>query len=155
MNVSELGYPYLARLESISRRLRTLGTGIAIGTVLVIICSVLALSGFPDRLPIVILVFGFASTNVIFLVLFDMHRKQGSALFQEISDELQLGLGLERPRKSADRSSIPMEARVGLRLFRQYESLPIVPGNLGIALYVVINLAAVILLCIPYVHSFR
>jgi len=81
-------------------------------------------------------------------VVYESWRKQGDALFEEISDELQWNIRGTRllQDKSLAEERPALQARVILRAFARASDLPLIPGRLGPAVYVVVNLLIPVLL---------
>jgi len=73
---------------------------------------------------------------------FEVTRKRGQAYFEELSDELQWRMRYEEemdmPRIARHRP--PLRDRIVLREFLHGADLPLIPGRLGPAVYVVGNL---------------
>jgi hypothetical protein len=108
-----------------------------------------------------------AMSTVGLLGAFEVLRKRGDAIFQEMSDELQWYVGRSAPRdhprggsagsghprgrstltsrESTNPQERPVfEARVALRTFSAAAELPLIPGRFGGAIYAALNLAVAI-----------
>ena len=159
----------LRKLSNIVDALRQIGLVILCVTTLNLVLSVAALfarinenqSKIPTQLsasegPVAPAssMIGFFSVLVGLAVLFaiinfESSRKQGNALFEEISDELQW-----LPVKKETESNLPeyrpnIEVRLILRSFVQCVDLPLIPGRFGPILYVIINVILMITAWIP------
>jgi hypothetical protein len=86
------------------------------------------------------------------LVIYDYTRRNGDALFDEISDELQWNLTKSLKATSSDiRSEKPaLTARVILREYTTSIDLPLVRGKHGIAIYAAVNICNVIIFIAGY-----
>lgn len=81
-------------------------------------------------------------TAVLTIVRYEILRKRGDALFEEISDELQWNI----KRAVSTTEERPMlTARVALRSFARATDLPLIPGKFGPGLYATINFLLVFL----------
>jgi hypothetical protein len=87
------------------------------------------------------------------IVRYDLLRKRGDALFEEISDELQWNIrkNLAAPT-TTDRPEL--NARVALRSFARATDLPLVPGKYGPGIYGTINFV-ILFLCFYLLRTFR
>jgi hypothetical protein len=77
------------------------------------------------------------------IVFYESWRKRGEVLFEELSDELDWRVNPQQ-RGGYPRERPALEARVALRSFTRTSDLPLAPGRLGPAFYVLINLALLI-----------
>ncbi len=80
---------------------------------------------------------------MILVVLFETDRKEGDALFKEISDELQWNVrfsGGMSPESAPPEKRPNLNYRFALRLFAQSTDLPLTPGRYGPLAYLLINL---------------
>ncbi|MDT0212566.1 hypothetical protein Q9R29_01590 [Rothia sp. ARF10] len=78
---------------------------------------------------------------IIALVLFEIMRKRGDALFQELSNDLQDGKEGAGPLEER----APLEFRITLRSFAAAADLPLFPGRMGAALYTGLNMVFVVI----------
>ncbi len=86
-------------------------------------------------------------------VIFETSRKQGDALFEEISDLLQLRYYQRLADAEPPEERPFVDGKIILRSFARAADLPIIPGKFGPAVYVAANLMIVItlwLLQIPF-----
>lgn len=140
----------LERLEVIIKSLRIIGLMCAMGSFFNL-CMFLWL--FMMRFPMSM---GFMVNAVILffvlagVVYFEILRKRGDAIFEELSDELQWyirdGRKLKTQTGDYDDSESwaeerpTLNARIVLRTFSRTTDLPLVPGRFGPAIYAGINL---------------
>ena len=141
----------LNQLNRISVRLRHLGMMAFIFTPASLVSLVATLfvrwsfNGFSAMLAMNILSLILIVSALVAAVMFEINRKEGDALFEEISDELQWEEQLMRYyQKLADAE--PTEGRpfadvkIILRSFARAADLPIIPGKFGPAVYVAASL---------------
>ena len=93
---------------------------------------------------------------IVSVVVFERMRKSGDTLFEEMSDELQwhiayLGVAPKPEPSQADellQERPPLDVRTTLRSYVRTTDLPIIPGKMGPALYVALNLTFTLILTI-------
>ncbi|HEY0459224.1 MAG TPA: hypothetical protein VGC97_08820 [Pyrinomonadaceae bacterium] len=86
----------------------------------------------------------FEILNFLFVVIYDSRLKQGNAIFEEISDELQWNIN-KAPTQSNSSSAVAdnrpeLETRIILRTYARTTDLPLFPGKYGPALYIFLNI---------------
>ena len=150
----------LLELVHRTKILRVLGFAISSLTLSLALVVVAPRIGFIVPTSSVIIATGFA--NVICVLGFEILRKNGDALFQEISDELQWRIGrkskLPRSKEPSISSATPqlkvdkyskykpdLDARIILRNFTLASDLPLIPGRFSPAIYIGLNFALVFL----------
>lgn len=72
------------------------------------------------------------------LYAYELKRRQGDVLFEEISDELEWQVE-DTTRNTTATSRPDIDARIALRSFSRATSLPFVAGKSGAAFYIVLN----------------
>jgi hypothetical protein len=144
----------LTRLESLTDGLRRYGLWLAIFTATTIaggssLAFFRVFPVLPSAYLVTIAAIGVSALNALFYsVTFESRRKEGDALFKEISDELQWYIRFERAETSKTASSAPehrpdLGARLTLRTYAQTSDLPLIPGAYGPLLYALINIVSV------------
>jgi hypothetical protein len=136
-------------LRAITRRLRLISALVLLvsaGSFGVLLWSIAARSSYEYEgnadffvaLNIVV-----AMSTIALLGTFEVLRKRGDAIFQEMSDELQWHVG--RPdARDAPRERPLFDVRVALRTFSAAADLPLIPGRYGGAVYAAVNLAVAV-----------
>jgi len=81
-----------------------------------------------------------AAISVFLLVIYDAIRRRGSAIFEEISDDLHGYSGSRAASHISDTEGVPLDARVVLRTFSRATDLPLVPGKFGRTVYFLVNI---------------
>lgn len=93
-----------------------------------------------------------AAMSFVFLTVlaFDMYRRRGNAIFEEISDELQWRVTSryveQESTESFERPNL--DARIRLRDFVRASQLMLFPGQYGPALYMIVNVSITIAMLI-------
>ena len=139
----------LQRLQRVSFTLNACGW-------LVLLLTVVSLINCINRL-----LFGYASGLfwttfipslgvLILAVVYETLRKRGNVLFEEISDELQWNVQGGGAKPLAEKRP-DLNARLVLRTFARASDMPLFPGKLGPALYVILNL---VLLLMPIISFY-
>lgn len=134
-------------LEMITTQLGTLGLVAAVATTL----NVLVVMTYPFYRGsmigehVAILSAGITLVCCVCVVLFEMRRKRGDAIFHEISDEFQWNIRAEYAAKEERASKRPrFRYRVVLRDFVQSSDLLLTPGRFGPLIYIAVNFAIVV-----------
>ena|SRR5437899_12235401 len=138
----------LAQAESVALRLRAFSLYVFF---LTLISVILVVFGPVERhfvkalffvLPILTSVAAMA-----LLAVRDHIRRQGDALFEEITDELHWDVRREYYSQSpgGDASARPdLKVRLVLRRYAQSTDMPLVPGSLGATVYASLNLGCIV-----------
>lgn len=87
------------------------------------------------------LAIGLWIATIVSVTLHETNRKQGEAIFEEVSDELQWHVRYlgEYDKAPSSNSRPELRARVTLRSFTRTTDLPLIPGSFGPALYVAVS----------------
>ena len=149
----------LYRLERLTRVLRPLGLLCFTFTITCLILSFYTALNLSRAFKEPYVSSGFASyyksffyaslltggLGLILVMFYEMLRKQGESLFEEISDELEWHVeGVRVTDRASDVVERPhLHARIILRSFARTTDLPLVPGKFGPALYAGVNLLAI------------
>lgn len=150
---SGLGHA-LSRLEYITSRLRLRGKLVFAFTLMNLISIIfyyLFLSWLKDGL-----IFTPANQLIIFQIIqflfallasygagmYEVWRKRGDALFEEVSDEMEWNIRGARLSEGGTiaRERPNIEVRATLRTFARASDMPFIPGRLGPAIYIAVNL---------------
>ena len=142
----------LRRLDRLGAKLSKLGLQILTASIVNVGCLALlymhsVLSAF-WLAGVSVVVGGF---TLVFSAVYDLAKREGDALFEEISDELQWKIASASHSEVYSRVEIDeidqhakarpeLNARVVLRTFASSTELPLIPGRYGAALYVAINI---------------
>ena len=149
----DLGWPgsTIHRLAAISNSLRLYGLLLSMGTLFNILAPVAVVVFFALQqgqiVGTALIVAGLTAINIMVAVMFDMLRKRGEVIFEEVSDEFQWYVGrtesstMERPGPRPD-----FAVRLVLRDFARAGDLPLARGRNGPATYVVVNIFVLFLL---------
>jgi hypothetical protein len=96
----------------------------------------------------------FEVVNFFLIVIYDSRLKQGNAIFEEISDELQWNINktsTDNTKTSATAEKRPeLETRIILRTYARTTDLPLFPGKYGPALYIFLSIISFFLSAIFY-----
>jgi hypothetical protein len=145
----------LLRLERVSLSLRKSGRLAFIFTIVNLAFAILSLLygarlDRPTHWSVLAwsLISGMCASALV--VMCESWRKQGDALFEEISDELQWNVRGARLLKDKPlvKERPELQARVVLRTFARASDLPLIPGKFGPAIYVAVNL---LVMCLVFV----
>ncbi len=129
---------YVGSLETIARRLRVIGTSLLGFTVAnLFLLLPVALGAFSSSLAVQYAALLFVAV-LGSAVLFESSRRRGEVIYGEVSDEIH------RRTARNPNEEVGLEFRIALRDFATSMDLPLVPGRLGAAVYVVFNLALVL-----------
>jgi hypothetical protein len=86
----------------------------------------------------------FEVVNFFLIVIYDSRLKQGNAIFEEISDELQWNINKtswDNTKTSATAEKRPeLETRIILRTYARTTDLPLFPGKYGPAFYIFLSI---------------
>ena len=121
--------------------LRSTGLLAAVVTLANFMCLVIMVADitYVDPMVFVILSVFLTGGAIISVVLFDMHRKSGEALTDEISDELQWNMRSTSNEREEMRKRPPLDIRIALRGYLRATDLPLVVGKIGPPVYVLVN----------------
>ena len=143
-------YNELYRLDHISLRLRLIGRAVALLSLLNL--GSLAFLGLYRSSRIILpisVIYGDLMTMLLLatgvglaftcLIMFESLKKQGDALFEEISDELQWSIssksegdrGVPSPANPPANQRPDLKVRIALRSFARTTDLPLAPGQFG------------------------
>jgi hypothetical protein len=140
----------LRKLEYLTRILRMTGLYVFTSTVFCLVLSFLTILRIAPTMAIfkiiLYLAIGFGGVSLVLVIFYESYRKQGEALFEEISDELQWHIRFVGDNEKRSTSDVRpgLEARVVLRFFARATDLPLVPGRFGPAVYVMVNIVALL-----------
>jgi hypothetical protein len=136
----------LEELERIRVGLRRMGNQMVLFTAITILNSLFILMfvnffaiSSKNLLPILNIQVLLCFYSIFSAVRFDQQRRRGEIIFDEISDELQSKTEEELPRK------IDLATRITLRTFVQDSNLPLIQGPNAAAVYLIMNLSALVL----------
>ena len=144
------GKPSLMFLRRIKNSLRILGVIISLATLLHVSLLLLLIFIFKGGRIKEEWVFGYlfiAFIIFVCIIFYENLRKKGEAIFEEISDELHWFIAYrEKEPNNISQKRPEFEIRVLLRSFAKTTDLPLIPGKFGPAIYMVINIAIIILI---------
>jgi len=133
-------------IRRIALRLRALGLMTAGATFLHFILVITAVTQilYLNTISYLILSVSLTACVTTFIVLFDMYRKDGDSLYEEISDELQWNIrsiSINEPKDNeiTYNRRPAMEYRLILRQFLRANDMPFISGRLGPAVYIAMN----------------
>lgn len=133
------------RLRRLTFLQRQVGLLLALGTTAnigVLFLAFFPISAFSNYSVVGQIATTIALVNLMLAVFFESYRKRGESLFEEISDEFQWHLGRrEFGESNYSQPRPPTDVRIILRDFTRAGDLPLVPGRLGPAIYVALNIA--------------
>lgn len=151
---------YIYRLNYLSRMLWIFGMISAAMTVVNVTILFAFVGGVLDLHPrlIVLATVGTLLALLMVLIMYDVFRRRGSGIFEELSDTLQfLSYGTSKdpsstyPEEEEKLSHIMIEARFVMREFSSSSNLPLIPGQYGPSIFFLINL--LISLSMVFVHA--
>lgn len=129
---------YIARMQTIAVRLRLLGMGMLIATMMNLACA-FAVAVRSLQWFIILQVSAMLFVMVVFLaMLFEQLRRRGEIIYEEVTDDLHRfyrETEMDRPR---------IAFRIALKNFATAMDLPLVPGRYGVSLYILLNLAVLV-----------
>jgi len=135
--------PYSSYLEQLAVRLRILGLGLATGTLLgTLLCPIVIRSSksFSENDSFLIWMW-LLGINLFVTIIFDVSRRKGASMFEEISDEFQWSLSSRKViTKELSVARQPLEIRMATRSFLAASELPLVPGRFGPTIYAILNI---------------
>lgn len=98
---------------------------------------------------LLIIAFSFALLGLLASLAFELVRKRGEVLFEELSDEYQWHIQRNYMARSVDKEPGPiakpeLDIRISLRDFAKNADLLLVPGKFGPAIYALWNVALMV-----------
>lgn len=135
--------PYSRSLERLAVRLRFLGLGLATGTLLgMLFCPIVIRSpkSFSENENFLLWMW-LLGINLFVAIIFDVSRRKGASVFEEISDEFQWSLSSRKVvTKELGVARQPLELRMATRSFLVASELPLAPGRFGPTIYALFNI---------------
>lgn len=156
----ELG-AFIAQMQRISQILRSLGLGMLLLTMINLGAAAAIGVGLIATFEALLFSTGIFITVVMLGMVFERYRRDGEAIYGEVTDELHRARSdesselsrsypsaeesSERPRMYSPRvesSERPrMSFRIALKNFASSMELPLIPGRYGVSIYLSLNLA--------------
>jgi hypothetical protein len=90
------------------------------------------------------------AVTLITLGAFDLMRRRGDAIFQEVSNRFQEIEKEQSPESREMQSELMPQARISLRSFASSADPPLIRGRYGTAIYALVNIVVVLIAVILY-----